>query len=97
MAMSQLSQIVDQHVTQSEISSTSLRNEIITRIAESHRKTDVCYEKAKVVTRRVDHMVELLEKEERNKREELMKRIELRRKKLEDKARKGEEKKKTEG
>lgn len=96
IAMSRLSQTLDQHLTQSEASSTSLKNEIVARLAKSNKKIEFCNEEVRVATKRVDYIVELLEKEERNKTGALTKMIEIRQKKLEDKARKREEKKKTE-
>lgn len=96
MKISQLSQIVDHHLTKSETSSTYLISEIIARLAESHIKTDSCHEKAKAATKRVEYIVELLNKEEQKKRKIIMKMIELRQKKMGDKAREREEKKKIE-
>lgn len=51
MAMNQLSQIVNHHITQSKATSISLRSEIIDSLTESHRKIDSHHEEAKTVAK----------------------------------------------
>lgn len=97
MTMNQVSLEVNYHITQSKAVSTSLRREIIVSLAESHRKIDSRHEEAKAVTKRVNYIAELLDKEKQNRREAVMKMIDLRKKKMEEKAIEKEEKKKNEG
>lgn len=84
MAMNQLTQTVNHHITQSNDASTSLKSEIIVSLAESHRKIESRYKEAKVVAKRYDYIVELLDKEKQNRREAVMKMIELGKIKMEE-------------
>lgn len=61
-------------------------------MVESHRKIYSRHEEAKAVTKKVDYIAELLEREKQNKRETLMKMIELRKIKMEEKRREKEKK-----
>lgn len=93
MAMNQLSQTVNRHITLSKTVSTSLRSEIATSMAEVQRKIDSFHEETKIVAKRIDYVAELLEKKRQDKRKIALKMIELRKKKMEDKPREKEEKK----
>lgn len=65
-------------------------------MAKTHRKIDSRHEEAKTVSKRIDYIAELLDKERQDRRETTMKMIELRNKKMETKTREKEENKRKE-